>query len=322
MGGPIFIIGRQHSGNTMLARCLGRAPEVYSVTGEGQFFEHQAFLGGMSSSGKMDSIISLVRQSGGDIPDESRDEVRGHMRSAIEKEKRGGTAGQMYAQCMEWVAQQKGATRWAQKATSYIFHVDEILECFPDARLLFLARNPLDLAASMKRRGGWGAVARMIYGWNKGVRLALRYADTQAERFFVVRYEQFVEESRRKMADICEFCDLPFRESYLEIPHVNRSESPYNQSSATEGISSSRLGYYRRVLSDTETGAVRALVKDRLMDALYPEHFSDTGASLSARSYAVGLVLYGGLRVVADHGRTLLEDPRHTIQRVQKRLLA
>ena len=200
--------------------------------------------------------------------------------------------------------------------------VDEVLECFPDARLVFLARNPLDLAASMKRRGGWGAVARMVYGWNKGVRLALRYADTQRERFLVVRYEEFVEESRQKMADICGFCDLPFRESYLDIPHVNRSESPYDQSSATEGISSSRLGYYRRVLSDTETGAVQALVDDRLMDALYPEHFSDTGASLSARSYAVGLALYGGVRVVTDHAGTLVKDPRHTIQRIQKRLLA
>jgi hypothetical protein len=244
------------------------------------------------------------------------------MQNVAAGKNRGKTTGRMYARCMEWLAQRKGATRWAQKATSYIFHVDAILECFPDARLVFLARNPLDLAASMKRRGGWGAVARMVYGWNKGVRLALQYADTQPEGFLVVRYEQFVEESRQKMADICGFCDLPFRESYLDIPHVNRSESPYDQSSATEGISSSRLGYYRRVLSDTETGAVQALVDDRLMDALYPEHFSDTGASLSARSYAVGLALYGGVRVVTDHAGTLVKDPRHTIQRIQKRLLA
>lgn len=322
MEGPIFIIGRQHSGNTMLARCLGRAPEVYSVTGEGQFFEHQAFLEGASPSEQVASIISLVRQSGGDIPDETRSELRRHMQAPADSEDSVERVGRMYARCMEWLARQKGATRWAQKATSYIFHVGAILECFPDARLVFLVRNPLDLAASMKRRGGWGSVARMVYGWNKGVRLALRYADTQADRFLVVRYEQFVEESGRKMADICEFCDLPFRESYLDIPHVNRSESPYNQSDTTEGISSSRLGYYRRVLSDTETGAVRALVNDRLMEALYPEHFAGTKTSLSATSYAVGLALYGGARVVTDHTRTLLKDPRHTVQRIKKRLLA
>jgi len=78
MGAPIFIIGRQHSGNTMLARCLGRAPEVHSLTGEGQFFEHQAFLDDKSTDEKIASVVSLVEQSGGDIPSEARSELHNH----------------------------------------------------------------------------------------------------------------------------------------------------------------------------------------------------------------------------------------------------
>ena len=244
------------------------------------------------------------------------------MREAEKEEGERKSTGRMYARCMEWLAQREGATRWAQKATSYIFHVDAILECFPDVRLVFLVRNPMDLAASMKRRGGWGAVARMAYGWNKGGRLALRYADTHPDRLLVVRYEQFVQESYQKMAEVCDFCDLPFRESYLEVPHVNRSESPYNQTSTTEGISGSRVGYYQDVLGNTEIGAVRTLVDDRLLETLYPDHLHNTEASLSAASYAAGLAISGGARVVKEHTVTLLRDPRHTIQRVKKRLLA
>lgn len=322
MGAPIFIIGRQHSGNTMLARCLGRAPEVHSLTGEGQFFEHQAFLDDKSTDEKIASVVSLVEQSGGDIPSEARSELHNHMRRSRADGGSSGTAAEMYARCMEWLAQEKGAGRWAQKATSYVFHVEAILECFPDARLVFLVRNPLDLAASMKRRGGWTAVARMTYGWNKGVRSALRYAETNPDRLLIVRYEQFVEESHRKMAEVCDFCDLPFRESYLEVPHVNQSESPYNQSSTTEGISNSRVGYYQDVLSDTEIGAVRTLVDDRLLKALYADHLHSMEASLADVSYAVGLAISGGARIVKDHAATLLKDPRHTIQRVKKRLLA
>lgn len=321
MGAPIFIIGRQHSGNTMLAWCLGRAPEVHSLTGEGQFFEHQALLEDKSIDEKITSVISLVDQSGGEIPEEARPELQNYMRASGDKVGR-QTVGGMYARCMAWLAEQQGATRWAQKATSYIFHVDAILECFPDARLVFLVRNPLDLAASMKRRGGWSSVARMTYGWNKGVQLALRYADRQAGQFLIVRYERFVEESRRKMGEVCDFCDLPFRESYLEVPHVNRSESPYNQSSTTESVSSSRLGYYQNVLNDTEIGAVRTLVEDRLVETLYPDHLRKTETSLSAASYAVGLALSGSARVIQEHAVTLLRDPNHTIQRIKKRLLA
>ena len=63
MEGPIFIIGRQHSGNTMLDRCLGRSPEVYSATGEGTFFEHQDRLARKPSS----SRAAILRQHGDDM---------------------------------------------------------------------------------------------------------------------------------------------------------------------------------------------------------------------------------------------------------------
>ena len=162
----------------------------------------------------------------------------------------------------------------------------------------------------------------MAYGWNKGVRLALQHMKTRPENLLVVRYEDFVQEPRREMKDICVSCGLPFQEEYLGIPHVNRSESPYNQSSVEKGISSSRLDYYRTVLGDTESGAVRAMVDDRLVRALYPEVLDDTTASVAARAYAGGLVASGTLFVARDHVETLLQDPQHTIQRVRKRLLA
>src|SRR5205085_1557433 len=42
--GPIFISGRQHSGNTVMAVCLGRAPECMAQIDENAFFEYRALI--------------------------------------------------------------------------------------------------------------------------------------------------------------------------------------------------------------------------------------------------------------------------------------
>jgi hypothetical protein len=318
--GPIFIIGRQHSGNTMLARCLGQSPEVYSATGEGTFFEHRDRLAQLPAAKRAAAILARAEGSGVEVPADARSEALRYMQDAPTEEEQ--TAGAMYARCMEGVARRHGATRWVQKATSYVFYVDDILECFPAARLVFLARNPFDLAASMKRRGGWRDVARMAYGWNKGVRRARALAREYPENLTVVRYEDFVRAPEREMKTLCSFCDLSFREECLRVPHVNRSESPYNQSSPQRGIDSSRLGYYRTTLTGLEIQAVRALVADPLVAHLYPDLLSETRTSVSGGLYAAGLTAAGAMTVGGQHLRTLVSDPHHTVQRVQKRLYA
>mgnify|MGYP003868055133 FL=1 len=339
--GPIFIIGRQHSGNTMLARCLGQSPEVYSATGEGTFFEHQDRLARKPSSSRAAAILRQAEGSGVDVPAGAHAELKRHMRSAGggggpvpgkdepspgagEPTPREGdpTPGEMYARCMGWVARQNGASRWVQKATSYVFYVEDILECFPEARLLFLARNPMDLAASMKRRGVWRVVARMAYGWNKGVRLARRLAQKHPKNLVVIRYEDFVRAPEEEMRSICSFCGLTFYEETLRIPHVNRSESPYNQSSSDTGINASRVGYYDEILTATEAEAVGALVDGRLVEEIYPELSGEAPLSLRGASYAAALATGAALTTGGQHLRSLLSEPRHALQRVKRRLTA
>jgi hypothetical protein len=327
MEGPIFIIGRQHSGNTMLARCLGQSPEVYSASGEGTFFEHRDRLARKSASSRAAAILARVEGSGSEVPEEFRPEVKRHMRLAGEGSgptsgANEPTPGEMYARCMGWVTRKNRASRWVQKATSYVFYVEDILECFPEARLLFLARNPLDLAASMKRRGAWWAVARMAYGWNKGVRLARRLARKHPKNLAVIRYEDFVRAPEKEMRSICSFCGLTFYEETLRIPHVNRSESPYNQSSSDTGINASRVGYYDEILTVAEAGAVGALVNGRLIEDIYPELSGKAPLSLTGASYAAALATGAALTTGGEHLRALLNEPRHALERVKRRLMA
>jgi hypothetical protein len=231
----------------------------------------------------------------------------------------GASISALYAQGKNVIAASDGASRWAQKATSYIYYVDDILEAFPSARLVFLLRNPVDIAASLKRRGEWHRVLRMIWGWNVGIRIAQRWSDD--ERVRLVRYEDLVRTPEPELCAVCTFAGLTFDDAMLDVPHVNRSETPFNTDSDTTGINDSRVHYYRDVLSPEEEAVVRHWVDGENFRAAYPDFpvprdYSTVGQLRHATQAIGGLVR----TLASDHGGKLFRHPRHVVDRIRRRL--
>ena len=55
------------------------------------------------------------------------------------------------------------------------------------------------------------------------------------------------------------------------MPHVNRSETPYNQERDTAGINASHAHYYSDVLSPEQEATVRAWTSTELLERCYPD---------------------------------------------------
>ena len=161
---PVFVIGRQHSGNTMLTRMLGRHDQLHAFSGEGTFFERQSEIQAAPIEERPHRVAREM--SGGDL---ALEDVLHYIRQRVEDRPQ---PLDQYLAGKRGIAEQHGATRWVQKATSYVFHASDILERLPRAQFLFLSRNPLDLAASLKRRGAKVRWGRMVWGWNRGTRKA------------------------------------------------------------------------------------------------------------------------------------------------------
>jgi len=313
--GPLYVIGRQHSGNTMLATLLGRHPDVYAFTGEGTFFEHHRGI-----RQKKDPVSRIAEEvaSGADPPLSA--EVQDDLIRFLRRQKDPETSvRELYAQAKEHVAATEGAPRWVQKATSYVFHVDDILRALPSSRLIFLLRNPLDLGASLKRRGGWSRVLRMIWGWNRGVRLAHRWGND--ERVRLVRYEDLVRESESVLRDVCSFAEVTFDGALLEVPHVNRSETPYNTGSSATGLDDSRVYYYRDVLSPEEEAVVRTWADTDRLQSAYPD-LPNSREHGAAGEVGLTIRAVGGLvqTLATDHASALIQNPGHVLDRVRRRI--
>jgi hypothetical protein len=324
---PIFVLGRQHSGNTMLTTLLGRVPGNLGVRAEGGFFEVQRRLDALPAEERAAKTARRIRDDG----------VRAFLRSPESPEDmdiwegitpvmtaaalRGASATELYVLGMQEVMERLGKRRWVQKATSYIFLADDILRTFPRATLIFLARNPLDLAASTAKRNGTSRhTLRLALGWNRGVKRALRLRAERPESFLLLRYEDLVTDPESVIQETCAFCDLPYDASYLDIPHVNKSDSPYNRSSERRGLSASRVFYYRDLLSPTEEAAVRLATDDALLRDLYPELDAANGPSGGrARVRALGLLASSAALLVSKEGKRIVEAPLRSVRRITDR---
>ena len=229
----------------------------------------------------------------------------------------------LYREGMRFAAASHGKRFWAQQATSYIFYAREILDLMPDARFLYLLRNPYDICASEKRRAPrkdrlWAGVV----SWNRGLRLATKLCKDFPKRLLIVRYEDIVADPVQLFRKVFDFVGVPFREKYLDVPHVNRSEAPHTWTSSTRGLTSSRVYYYTDILSSTELAAVDMLVwKDKLFE-FYPDlpHRQDKHR-FSTRIKALGLVIASPFRYALEQmGRIFRHDPVWQLRRLLRRV--
>lgn len=159
----------------------------------------------------------------------------------------------------------------------------------------------------------------MIWGWNRGVAVAESWRDDP--RFLNVRYEDLVEKPESLIREVCSFAGLTFDKTLLKVPHVNRSETPYNTDSSETGLDDSRVYYYRDVLSPEEEAVVRAWTDAECLRSAY-SNLPEPREHRAARQVIPTVRAVGGLvqTLAADHAATLVQNPVHVLDRIWRRI--
>jgi len=278
--GPVFIAGRQHCGNSLMATMLGRLPGCFSVVQEGIFFEHRRRLDAVTDDAERARQVARTLRL---AQSEFNDQAETHLLAWV-GDHPGAEALCLYREAMRHVTEVSGCQFWAQKATSYIFVAREILSSMPDARLIYMVRNPLDLCASIKRRHPeQDRLVALSVSWRRGYELARACEAAYPERVLRVSYEQLASDPEPAMQRICRFLGVSYDPAVFEVPHTNPSERAYQHIPGTQGVNRSRVYYYVDTLDRADIAAVRWLVGRRRLAAMYPE-LSDAASRLGARA--------------------------------------
>ena len=211
---PVFVVGMNGSGTSMLADCLGRHSGLYAGTKETRVIPY--LIARASQFGDLGddkhflelwrtvtTILALQRMNGSrpvPIPENWREFPR-NVASVVD-----GVFRQL--------ARRHGKNRWGEKTPQNVQHMPVLHGAFPGARFIHIIRDGRDCAASFHRR--WLKTPELtMYRWKHVVRAGRRDGAALGDRCMEVRYEDLTAAPEQWMRSICEFLGLPFESAVL-----------------------------------------------------------------------------------------------------------
>lgn len=220
---PVFIVGAQRSGTTMLRLMLNAHPR-FAVPFESDFLAPLA-------RGLVPATFAT--------PDAARAAL-----DALAEEKFTRKAGLVedkaallnrpihtYAELLDAVfgehARTRGKPCWGIKTPGYATRIDEIHQLFPGARLVHIVRDGRDVALS-NRRISWGTSHTPIiaHDWRWQVLTGRKCGRMLGGNYFELRYEDLVRDSERTLRRLCEFLNEPFDPAMLRYHESAANEMP------------------------------------------------------------------------------------------------
>ncbi|MEC9375632.1 MAG: sulfotransferase [Pseudomonadota bacterium] len=112
------------------------------------------------------------------------------------------------------------------KTPRYIYIIKDLARIFPEAKFIFLLRNPLSVLASIintQLDGDLWSISEFISELRNGPKNILEGTDLLKERSIVIRYEEFVEKPEKYTEQLCKFLEIEFSPnmvSYQETPEA------------------------------------------------------------------------------------------------------
>jgi hypothetical protein len=228
---PIFIVGCQRSGTTMLRLILDSHPRI-SCGPETRFLED------------MERIVGAdwKRLSQYGFP---REEWLGRIAGFFD-----GIQGDY--------ARSRGKSRWADKSPRYAMKLPFIMELFPDAQVVHVIRDGRDVAVSHRKRFGYWSCVKSAVKWPRYIAEA-----TEAGRrlppgqYHELRYEELVSDQEGTLRRLLDFLGEEWDPALLEFDKKShdvpdRYHAQASSRRADEGTSAavytSRVGTYRKEL--------------------------------------------------------------------------
>lgn len=240
---PIFIVGMPRSGTTLLESAITAHPDV-DAAGEVPAMPYI-----------LNEFLDLTENSawtGGDIPENKRNEWRElYLRQA----RRFGA---------------KDARFFTDKQPSNVMGVGLIARLFPNARFIYLRRNPVETSFSIFRRNftsQWSFSTRLssiAHYYAEHCRIADHWLSTMPGRLKFVQYEDLVRRFEPTLREVVEFCGLKWNDRCLSFHEVDRAVITFSAAQVRKPPSAAHLNstapYAARLAELTE--ALKALGVD------------------------------------------------------------
>jgi hypothetical protein len=272
---PFFIIGTERSGSNLLrlilnahpALCVPHPPHILKY-----FTPLAAGYGDLAEPPRLARLVDDVRgliashiHPWEEIPSQAE------IVDAVKVPSLVGVFFAVYDRCCRWAEK----ARWGCKSTFIIDHLDKVLPACPEARLIWLVRDPRDVAVSSRHSlfspfHPW-FTARL---WRRQQEAGLCGQAVYPKNFLLVRYEDLLTDPEATLRRVCGFLGEEFVPAMLNFHQTPAAR----QSSALSAcwrntdrpIQPDNREHYRRELSPAELTLVESECGDLMEYFGYP----------------------------------------------------
>jgi hypothetical protein len=223
---PIFIVGCQRSGTTLLRLILDAHPHL-SVGPESRFLD------------------DLAKVTGDDW---HRIEPYGLPREYFHER-----FAQLFHDFQMDYATRRGKQRWGDKSPRYTMHIPFLDQLFPACQVIHVIRDGRDVVSSHRQRWGYGSAYKATAKWQRYIEAARAAGNTLGpDRFAEVRYEALVANPEPELRRLLEFLGEPWDDAVLhheDAPHDVTAGYQQRRAPAAGPIGQDRVGSHRLKLN-------------------------------------------------------------------------
>lgn len=203
-------------------------------------------------------------------------------------------------------ASAQGASRWGCKSTFTVHHTDAILARRPNAKFIWLVRDPRDVAAS-SLRSVFNPYDPLLTAalWDQQQREAMAAMERLGEQVVLrLHYEDLLASPALMTARMCDHLGMPLHNAMLRFHERDRASETAGLSASWENANKPVLqgnaGKWRTALSETQLARIEGACRET-MEALDYTPESDgqappSAAFLLAKARDWGLRLQGEVR--------------------------
>ncbi|MCA9387230.1 sulfotransferase [Candidatus Dojkabacteria bacterium] len=268
---PVFVIGAERSGTTMLRLMLSSSKEL-CIPPESIFLTelYSKYRQGLDSIEQIPEFISNLYSIFFFDQWHLDPNLIHHRFLELES-----LSYQNMMECIYrtyLIVNEPDSIQWGDKNPIHTLRTNIILDLFPNARFIHIVRDGRDAVLS-QRETNWGktrSIEKATQLWVRYVTAGNLLANQRPEQCIQIKYEQLVSTPVEALKYICNFLDITYSENMLEFHLRNRRENlvPIEQQDyhklTLESIDTSRVERWRDKLDIEEISSIELIAGEAL----------------------------------------------------------
>lgn len=323
---PVFVIGSERSGTTLIMAILGCHPRLAVPEVAWYYPRFRPYLftyGDLADDANFKTLVHEMAYGlrtpfwGMDVDAEGFGDQIMARAQGFEQSFRG-----VVTAMFETYADSVSKPRWGEKTPYNLFYVGEILEDFPTAQFVNIYRDGRDVSAEfLDASFGPTNIYSAAELWRDGQEAVKPWRDSlPANQWYDIKYEEFVSDPVDQLKSLCDFLSEEYDPGMLEFhttPTAKRRGQTKDNWALAEPISDKFVGIYKDMLSLRDQGILAWVAGEALADYGYGdladpvELTADQVAycdELDGRYRAATLDAPGGWIVMESYNDGLLEQ--------------